>query len=263
MQAFLDVTTAAGDMAAAFFRPGAKTSAKVTFKEGGSPVTEADLLVDRFLRDKLSALVPEAGWLSEETIDSPERLGKDLVLVVDPIDGTRCFARGDSHWAISVAVVQGGRPIFGIVHAPALGETYVAVAGGGTTLNGRAAKVSDAPFGPAVLRTGAPQPLGAALVEAGFNIALQPRIGSLAVRIARVAAGHLDLGFAGGSSRDWDIAAADLILHEAGGVLADLRGQVPRYNRADPRHGLLTATSARIHAEVTAATRRAMGLETI
>jgi myo-inositol-1(or 4)-monophosphatase len=264
LQAFLDVTTRAGDMAAAFFRPGEKTRATITFKEGGSPVTEADLLVDRFLQDELSTLMPEAGWLSEETIDSPERLEKELVIVVDPIDGTRSFAKGDSHWAVSVGVVQNGRPILGIVHAPALCETYFAVAGGGATLNGEPARVSGAvAFGTEALKTGAPQPLGAALVEAGLNIALQPRIGSLAVRIARVAAGRLDLGFAGGSSRDWDIAAADLILHEAGGVLADLRGQVPLYNRADPRHGLLTAAPARIHAEVTVATRRAMGLETI
>ena len=262
-QAFLEVTEAAGAIASGFFRAGEKTSAGISYKDGGSPVTEADLLVDAFLKDKLTELMPEAGWLSEETVDSHERLEKDLVLVVDPVDGTRNFTKGDCHWAVSVAVVQGGRPVFGIVHAPALAETFVAVAGEGARLNGAPAEVSRAVFGATALRTGAPQPLGQALVAAGLKIALQPRIGSLAVRIARVASGALDLGFAGGSSRDWDIAAADLILHEAGGVLADLRGQVPCYNRADPRHGLLTAAASAIHADVTAATRRAMGLETI
>ena len=262
VKAFVDITVAAGDMAAAFFRHGAKTSARIDYKEGGSPVTEADLLVDRFLREKLAPLVPDAGWLSEETIDSPERLGKAMVLVVDPIDGTRSFTKGDDHWAVCVAVVQEGRPVFAIVHAPALAETYVAIANKGATLNGAPTRVSDTTMaGP--LRTGAPKPLGDALVAAGLNIAMQPRIGSLAVRIARVACGRLDLGFAGGSSRDWDIAAADLILQEAGGKLADLKGVVPCYNRADPRHGLLTAGAVRIHAEITAATRRAMGLETI
>ncbi len=249
-------------MASDFFRPGGKTSARIDYKEGGSPVTEADLLVDRFLQDKLSGLLPDAGWLSEETVDSHDRLDRDMVLVVDPIDGTRCFTKGDCHWAVCVAVVQAGRPIFAIVHAPALDETYVAVSGGGATLNGASASVSAATMG-GPLRTGAPKPLGQALLAAGLNVALQPRIGSLAVRIARVACGQLDLGFAGGSSRDWDIAAADLILHEAGGILADLKNEVPRYNRADPRHGLLTAGPAKIHADVTAATRRAMGLETI
>ncbi len=263
VDALLDITRSAGDLAKGYFRPGQKTSASISYKEGGSPVTEADILVDRFLRERLSNLLPEVGWLSEETIDSPERLDKRQVLVVDPIDGTRCFAKGDVHWAVSVALVQDGRPVWGVVHAPALDETYVAVAGGGAFLNGRTARVSDVSWSAAALRTAAPQPLGQALLDAGLNVTLQPRIGSLAIRIARVAGGSLDLGYAGGSSRDWDIAAADLILHEAGGSLADLRGDVPRYNRADPRHGLLVAASAGIKVEVTAATRRAMGLETV
>ncbi len=112
-----DAVRSAGALALGFFRPGEKTSAAISHKDGGSPVTEADHLVDRFLKQRLEALLPEAGWLSEETEDSAARLTKKLILVVDPIDGTRAFARGDSTWAVAVALVQEGRPLIGIVHA--------------------------------------------------------------------------------------------------------------------------------------------------
>jgi hypothetical protein len=123
----VEAARGAGTLALAFFRPGAATSAGISHKAGGSPVTEADYLVDRFLKEHLETLVPEAGWLSEETKDTSARLSKEIVLVVDPIDGTRGFMRGNGAWAIAIALVEQGRPVIGVVHAPALGETYVAV----------------------------------------------------------------------------------------------------------------------------------------
>ncbi|MGH6858586.1 MAG: 3'(2'),5'-bisphosphate nucleotidase CysQ, partial [Methylocella sp.] len=224
-------------------------------KAGGSPVTEADYLVDRFLRQRLETLVPEAGWLSEETEDSSARLAKDIVLVVDPIDGTRSFMRGHGAWAIAVALVEHGRPLIGVVHAPALGETYVAVRGAGARLNDTAIAVSNLVALGARARVAAPVFLAERLREAGLQFALQPKIPSLALRIANVASGALDAGFASENARDWDIAAADLILHEAGGRLASLDGCAIVYNRGDTRHGLLTAAPAQIHAEVNAAAR--------
>jgi len=256
---FAEAARSAGDLALGFFRPGGRTSAEVSHKAGGSPVTEADLLVDRFLKERLSALVPEAGWLSEETEDSSARLSKELVLVVDPIDGTRGFARGDLAWAVAVALVRDGRPLLGIVHAPALAETYVAVKGGGARLNGKIIEVSKLRTLKAGGRIAAPATLAADLRRAGLQFELQPRIPSLAMRIAAVASGALDAGFASENSNDWDIAAADLILDEAGGRLASLDGCAIVYNRSETRHGVLTAAPAQIHAEVNAAARRARG----
>ncbi len=253
----MEATRRAGDLALAFFRPGDRTSAEVLHKEGGSPVTEADLLVDRFLKQRLGALTPEAGWLSEETEDSAARLSKDLVLIVDPIDGTRGFARGDLAWAVAVALVRDGRPLVGIIHAPALAETYVAVKGGGARLNGKTIEVSKLRALKAGAKVAAPTALAADLRRAGLEFELQPRIPSLAMRIAAVASGALDAGFAAENSNDWDIAAADLILHEAGGRLASLDGCAIVYNRSETRHGVLTAAPAQIHAEVNAAARRA------
>jgi myo-inositol-1(or 4)-monophosphatase len=250
----------AGELALGFFRPGAMTSAEISHKAGGSPVTEADYLVDRFLKERLEVLLPEAGWLSEESEDSPARLSKSLVFVVDPIDGTRGFMTGRQAWSIAIALVENGRPLFGIVHAPALGETYVAVKGAGARLNDKAIEVSKLRAIGAQARVAAPVFLAKRLHEAGLQFDLQPKIPSLALRITAVASGALDAGFASANSHDWDIAAADLILHEAGGRLASLDGCPIVYNRLDTRHGLLTAAPTQIHAEVNAAARLANGL---
>lgn len=256
---FAEAARIAGELALGFFRPGEMTSAEVSHKAGGSPVTEADFLVDRFLQQRLQALLPDAGWLSEESEDTPARLTKQRVLVVDPIDGTRGFARGELAWAIAVALVQDGRPLIGVVHAPALAETYVAVKDGGARLNGKPIEVSKLGALKAGAKVAAPASLAAELRRAGLDFDLQPRIPSLAMRIAFVASGALDAGFASENSHDWDIAAADLILQEAGGRLASLDGCAIVYNRSDTRHGLLTAAPNQIHAEVNAAARRAKG----
>ena len=256
---FVDAARGAGTLALAYFRPGAATSAGISHKAGGSPVTEADYLVDRYLRQRLETLVPEAGWLSEETEDTSARLSKDIVLVIDPIDGTRGFMRGHGAWAIAIALVEQGRPLIGIVHAPALGETYVAVRGAGARLNDTAIEVSKLVALGEGARVAAPVLLAEQLREAGLQFALQPKIPSLALRIVNVASGALDAGFASENAHDWDIAAADLILLEAVGRLASLDGCAIVYNRGDTRHGLLTAAPAQIHAEVNAAARLAAG----
>ena len=260
VDSFVEAALHAGEMALAYFRPGMTTHAEISHKAGGSPVTEADYLVDRFLKQRLETLLPEAGWLSEETEDSLARLSKNLVFVVDPIDGTRGFMSGRSAWAVAIALVEDGRPLFGIVHAPALGETYVALKGAGARLNDKIIEVSKIRAIGVEARVAAPVFLAKQLHEAGLRFDLQPKISSLALRIAAVASGALDAGFASENSHDWDIAAADLILHEAGGRLASLDGCAIVYNRQDTRHGLLTAAPEQIHAEVSAAARLVNGL---
>ncbi|WP_395664271.1 3'(2'),5'-bisphosphate nucleotidase CysQ [Methylocella sp.] len=250
----------AGDIALDYFREGQRTSAAVYHKEGGSPVTEADHLVDGFLKKRFGEILPEAGWLSEETEDSPERLSRSLVAVVDPIDGTRAFSLGDRTWAVAVALVQDGRPCVGIVHAPALKQTYVAVRGAGARLNGERIFVSPRPELDDESRVGAPIFLAEELRLAGLRFNLQPRVPSLAMRIAYVASGRLDAGFASENSNDWDIAAADLILEEAGGRLASLDDLPILYNQVETRHGVLTAAPTQIFPAVNAALRRSRGL---
>ena len=186
-----------GEAALADFRPGQQTLASVAYKPGDSPVTSADLAVDRILGDRLRSAFPEAGWLSEESADDAARLERSRLLVLDPIDGTRAFMRGDPCWTVAIALVEDGRPIAGVVHAPALGETYAASLGRGATLNGE-------PIRAAILagldgvRVAGPRPLVSAFAaEAGFRWEPAARTPSLAYRLASVAAGRIPLGLAG------------------------------------------------------------------
>jgi myo-inositol-1(or 4)-monophosphatase len=247
----------AGEIALGFFRLGERTSARIDYKGGGSPVTEADLAADRFLRKRLGEVFSGSGWLSEETEDDPERLSRESVLIIDPIDGTRGFLAGDPRWAVSVALVVAGRPIAGVVHAPALGETYAAARGYGSSLNGRAIEVSprDALAG---ARIAGPKPMIEAIAgAAGVSFVVEPKIPSLAYRMALVASGALDLALGSEKAHDWDIAAVDLIVEEAGGQLVEADRAPLRYNTAETRRGVLFAASRRLIGSLLAAGRLA------
>ncbi|MGL4727360.1 MAG: 3'(2'),5'-bisphosphate nucleotidase CysQ [Bosea sp. (in: a-proteobacteria)] len=233
----------AGEMALADFRLGEATSARIWSKAGGSPVTAADVTVDTFLKIRLSELLPDAGWLSEETVDEPSRLTRRHVWVVDPIDGTRAFMSGDPDWAVCIALLDDGEPVLGLVHAPAHGKTYRATSQSLAEMNGAPIRASDiATLNGA--RVAGPKPMLDALARQK-PILPQPKVPSLALRIARIAEGVLDVGLVSPDSRDWDIAAADLILRQAGGSLRGFGGQrdgeAPRYNRENPVHGVLYA----------------------
>jgi len=237
----------AGRIAAAFFRLDARTSAEVFYKAGNSPVTEADIAADTYLRGACADAFPDCAWLSEETADTGERRAAKRVVIVDPIDGTKAFLSGDPRWCVSVALVEDGRPVAAALSAPALGELFMASAGSGATLNGERLRIGGiAPeAGRAERAAYGPRPMIDWLARlSGEPLRQLPRIPSLAYRIALVAKGSAALGLAGADSHDWDIAGADLILTEAGGALLDIDGERPVYNRADPVHPPLIAGEA-------------------
>jgi len=231
---------AAGEVALRYFRPGERTRAEVSYKHGGSPVTEADIAVDRFLFERFSDLVPDAGWLSEETVDTDARLSRARLFVVDPIDGTKAYSRGDLRWAVSIALVEGSRPVAGVVHAPALEQTFTAAAGFGAFLNGDPIEVSrrEALAGARII---APTGLSTFFAASPLKLQIAPRTPSLALRLSDIAAGRQDLAITSPNARDWDIAAADVILTEAGGVLGEFAGAPLVYNRPDSRRDTLVA----------------------
>jgi myo-inositol-1(or 4)-monophosphatase len=247
----------AGDIAMAYFRLGESTSAGVSYKGGGSPVTEADFAVDRFLFEEMAALAPKAGWLSEESVDSPARLACASVVVVDPIDGTKAFARGDARWAVSIALVENGRPVAGVIHAPALQRTFTAFRGGGALLNGAAIKVSERGE-LAGARVVSPRGFADFFEASDLGLEIAPRTPSLALRLADVAMGASDLAIAAPEARDWDIAAADVILTEAGGTLSELEGTPLTYNRSSSRRDMLIAAPKKLFNQSLALARAAM-----
>ncbi len=230
----------AGGLALDLFRPGAKTAAKTWSKAGGSPVTEADIGVDTFLHVRLSALLPDAAWLSEETADDTIRLSRRFVWVVDPIDGTRAFMSGSPDWAVCVALLDEGRPILGVVHAPAGATTYTATRGGGAMSNGKPIRPNEL-TSLAGARIAGPKPMLEALARQENFIAAE-KIPSLALRLTRIADGTIDAGLVSPDARDWDLAAADLVLSEAGGQVTTAEGEALRYNREVPVHGMLMAS---------------------
>tara|TARA_B100001057_G_scaffold50278_1_gene44799 strand:- start:188 stop:970 length:783 start_codon:yes stop_codon:yes gene_type:complete len=210
-------------------------------KSPGSPVCEADLEVDAFLRRELGALLPAAGWLSEETADSPDRLEKGLIWLVDPIDGTRDYIRGREGWAISVALISGGRPLIGSLVAPAREEVWSAVAGKGAWLNGQRLKASTRTRFP-----GARVPAHDLPKEDG-DLTKVEQPNSIALRVAMVADDRADLVATVRWGFEWDIAAAALIAREAGAAVTDAFGKPLAYNKRDPRAFGLLASAPGIH----------------
>ncbi|HZH51522.1 MAG TPA: 3'(2'),5'-bisphosphate nucleotidase CysQ [Microvirga sp.] len=248
-----DAARRAGAMALPFYRSGAKTAARLWYKDQTSPVTEADIALDGFLKEHLSGLLPEAGWLSEETADNPARLDQRSVWIVDPIDGTRAFSTGHPDWSISIALVVEGRPVIGVVYAPIHDHLYEARLGGGAWRNGERLRLSAEDL--AYARVAGPKPLVDRFARGLGPIQHLPKVPSLALRLARVADGSIDVGLVSSDAHDWDIAAADLILHEAGALLTDFGGAVPVYNKPRPRHGEMLAVASRLHPRAIGAMR--------
>jgi myo-inositol-1(or 4)-monophosphatase len=216
-------------------------------KGESSPVTEADIAVDQLLRERLTADAPHYAWLSEESIDDPARLTARVVWIVDPIDGTRAYIAGIPEWTVAAALVEDGRPIVGCVYAPAAEEFFFAIAGEGATLNGASIATTKG-VGLDNARVSGPKRMVERMAAIAPSLVAMPRVPSLALRITRVAQGILDVAIAGGNSHDWDLAAADLLVHEAGGVMTPFDGGTLIYNRPEPRHGALVAAGRARHA---------------
>ena len=240
-----DTVREAGALALSLFR----TELKNWTKGASSPVSEADIRVNDLLESRLRSATPEYGWLSEESVDDEARLEKRLVWIVDPIDGTRGYLAGREDWCVSVALVENGSPLLAAVFAPASEEFFFAMRGQGALLNAAPALATsgtELDFS----RVAGPKPLVERLSRQTGEIILHPRIGSLALRLCRVAQGSLDAAFAGGQSRDWDLAAANLIVQEANGNMTALSGDAILYNRREVTHGVLVAAGRDRHASI-------------
>jgi myo-inositol-1(or 4)-monophosphatase len=211
-------------------------------KKPGELVCDIDLEVDSFLREQLRALDPEAGWLSEETVDASDRYERRRTWVVDPIDGTRDYLRQRNGWSVSVALVEDRLPVIGVLAAPARGELWTAERGRGAWRNGER------------LRASARTQLRGARVPAeqlpadDADLVAVAKPNSIALRIALVAAGEADLVATLKWGFEWDIAAAALIAEEAGARVTGALGQPLAFNTASGEaFGVLVAAPG-IHA---------------
>jgi len=222
--------------------PGAGHALDAWEKSPGNPVCAADIEVDAFLLRELGALLPAAGWLSEETADDPARLDKGLIWLVDPVDGTRDFIRGRTGWAVSVALISEKRPLMGFLAAPARGEFWRGIAGQGAWRNGEPLVASQ--------RTefaGARVPADS-LPREDRDLTMVDKPNSIALRAAMVASGEADLLATLRWGWEWDIGAATLIAREAGAATTDAFGGSLNYNKRDPRAFGLLVSAPGIHA---------------
>ena len=233
----------AGALAMSFFGRGLKG----THKPDNTPVSEADLAVDRLLHERLTATRPSYGWLSEESADNPHRLDAARVWIVDPIDGTRAFLAGLAEWTIAAALVEDGEPVLGVVFNPATAELYTARRGSGAFLNGVRITVP---------RRGEIE--GSRLiVTKGFfkhKVWSEPWppvdrvwVNSIAYRLALIAAGRADATLSLSAKSEWDLAAAALLVQEAGGKITDAAGAALSFNQPTPRIEGLVAASPALH----------------
>ena len=251
-ETLIEAAEAAGRAALPFFRPGAQTTARIRYKHHNSPVTEADLAADAAARAVLSRRFAGVAVLSEEDEGPALRLGQDRALVIDPIDGTRAFISGRSEWCVSLALMQGGAPVAGVIHAPARGETFAAARGAGAWRNGATLPRRPA-ASPSPLRVTGPNRLLDEMTEHWPPTVDGETLKALAYRLVSGAAGSHDVAVATTGANHWDIAAAEIILTETGCALLGLTGARPVYIGGNPLHPALLAAEAALAARLIAA----------
>ncbi len=240
-EAVFAATREAAALALDSWREGKPPASKVWEKSKGHPVSDIDIAVDTLLKQRLSAIIPEAAWLSEETVDDPARLGASLVWLVDPIDGTRDYIRGRSGWCISVALVQDGQPIFAVMSAPVQNKFWVAETGKGATCNGEVLRASQLAVFENVRFPADEQ------WQLAGDIQKVVKPNSIAMRMTMIACDRADMVATLRWGNEWDIAAAHLIVQEAGATVTDAFGKPFVYNKRDPRDFGLICSAPAIH----------------
>ncbi|MBN1491932.1 MAG: hypothetical protein JXA69_18615 [Phycisphaerae bacterium] len=205
-------------------------AASVSLKADDSPVTDADHAVQAHILNAIAAVYSDHAVVTEETVAQPERhaafASAEFCWVVDPIDGTRNYARHAANFAVSIAVLERGTPIIGVVYDVMTDRMYSGRAGAGACCDGTPMHVADEPpTGNTLIGTasGRGEPMADA-VHDWFDRMTLRNLGSTELHLAMVAAGSIDAAFCH-SCRVWDVAAGALLVSEAGGVCTSPDGQ--------------------------------------
>lgn len=237
-----DVAREAGELSLEWLRRGAKS----WDKSANNPVTEADIAVNDLIARRLRGARPEYGWLSEETKDNPADRTQDRVWVVDPIDGTKAFVNGDTGFCVSIARIDAGQPVAGVVYNPNFDELLHARLNGGAFLNDRPIRVTQTST-LACRMVGQPEVFArsdASVRWPGIEL-IKPMPNAMAWRLCLVASGRWDAAVALNPKSDWDLAAAVLLVREAGGIATDRDGKGLVFNQASVvQRGVVAAGAA-------------------
>jgi myo-inositol-1(or 4)-monophosphatase len=240
-QAIIAAVQEAASLAHRQWREGAAPDAEVWEKSKGNPISEIDMAIDALLKARLGMILPDAAWLSEESIDDPVRLGASTLWLVDPIDGTRDYVRGRTGWCVSVALIENGVPVFATMAAPAQSKLWIAQSGQGATCNGERLIASNR-----LDFAGARVPTDD-LPKIDRDLVMVEKPNSIAMRMTMVACDRADLVATLRWGQEWDIAAAHLVAQEAGATVTNATGQPIRYNKREPLDFGLICSAPAIH----------------
>ena len=228
----IEAARAAGEVIRTVYQ----TQYRVDYKRNDSPVTIADRDANQKIHAILTEAFPDDGWLSEETIDSPARLSRQRVWVVDPLDGTKEFIDKVPEFAVSIGLVEAGAPILGVIYNPALDELFWSIRGQGAwcVKQGQAAqrlqvtttaKLADA----TVLSSRSETKRGE--WKPFVSLFHARPAGGMAYKLITVAQGEADATFTLVPKNEWDLCAGALLLEEAGGKITNLRGKTVIFNQ--------------------------------
>jgi len=207
-----------------------KKNISIRYKSKDQPVTNADIAIDDFLKSFFKSKTPSIGWVSEETKDNESRFSSDLFWCLDPIDGTRSYINGKPEYTISLALIKRNKPIIGYIFNPETEEFFFAKENHGAFCNNKKIFVNNnnnirsSKYG---ISSSEIKKLEQYDFLEDQNIL---RIGSIAYKIALVAKGEIDVAISFTKKNDWDLAASDLILKEAGGKINKISGEKIIYN---------------------------------
>jgi len=223
-----------------------------TVREKGhdSPVTEADIDANQRIQEKITAAFPDDGWLSEETRDSPDRLARPRVWVVDPLDGTKEFIQHIPEFCVCIGLVEHGVPIVGVSYNPVREELFAGARGLGVTLNGAPARVSAEPAIGAARFLASRSESSRGEWDAYQGTLHVELTGSVASKLALIAAGQGDATFSLTPKNEWDVCAGAALITEAGGRITDRYGKPLRFNQRDTKLPGIIACNAHLHGPI-------------
>jgi myo-inositol-1(or 4)-monophosphatase len=255
----LDVAKRAAYRAGEEILPYYQSQYDVRNKSVDNPVTTADLVANRLLQDVLLSAFPDAGWLSEESVDNLERLQRDYTWVVDPIDGTKDFMQGIDEFAVVVALVIEGQVAVAVTYNPVRREMMYASRGQGAFCNGEPIRVNTTACLQQAVVLSSRSETGRGEWERFREIFTVRPTGSVAYKLAQVARGKGDMTFSLTPKNEWDICAGTLLVTEAGGCVSDLDGEPFRFNQPDPLRSGIVATNRFLHDPVLQLIRASTG----
>ena len=200
-------------------------------ESGNSPVTAADYEADQYLAKFLGGEFPHDGWLSEETVDTSDRLEKKRVWIVDPLDGTKEFIKKLPEFCVSIGLVEDSIPVVGVIYNPISDEMFYAQKNKGAFLNANQIKISNVQdIKDASIVVSRSEHAKGLWNDYKSHFSSIKSIGSIAYKLGLAASSLYDITATVAPKNEWDICAGDCIINEAGGVMKKINGDSIIYN---------------------------------